>query len=88
MGELGFGGLVMVRLRGPEEDPLEAPGEWIWGSIIPMPPSLSCVPPKALLTGLPPPCSLGLMCLCSCAISVSPGQMVLKLLLMGSLGRA
>lgn len=43
---------------------------------------------KALLTHLQSPCVLGPMCLCSCAISVSPGQTALKHLLTGSLGRA
>lgn len=47
-----------------------------------------CASPKALLTRLLPPCSLGPMCLCSCAIFVSPEQMALKRLLTGSLGRA
>lgn len=42
MGELGVGGQVMVRLRGPGEDPWRHPG--VSGSVIPVPPLLPCPP--------------------------------------------
>lgn len=65
------------------ETALEVLGSSGSGFSHPCTPSHCPFPPKA--SDPPPACSLGPMCLCSCAISVSLGQTALKPLLTESL---